>query len=77
MADATISASSSTHLVGIEGPKKLRDSSLWELQRAFYDRVSVQTWADAIIPSFVTCNSFIASCYARVIMGFIRDWFNL
>ena len=77
MADATIPVSAAVDLVCVEPPKRLQESSLWVAQRAFYDRVSVGAWADSVIPTFVTCNAFIASCYARIIMGFIRDWFNL
>lgn len=77
MADATVPVGAASHLVCIEPPTRLAESALWGLQRAFYDRVAVQSWADAIVPTFVSCNAFIASAYARVIMGFIRDWFIL
>lgn len=58
----------------LEGPRPLRDSILWKLQDAYYDRVNIRCWQDQIVPNFVTSNAFIAQQYARVILGFIRDW---
>ncbi len=53
----------------------MRDSVLWRLQSAFYDTVSMDAWAKAIVPNFVSSNSFLAKAYARMILGFARDWF--
>lgn len=55
--------------------KPLRDSILWRLQSSFYDRINIRCWSDAIVPNFVTSNAFIANCYARNILAFVRDWF--
>lgn len=55
--------------------KPLRDSILWDLQKSFYDKVSVKAWTDAIVPNFVTSNAFLANCYARNQLAFIRDHF--
>ena len=55
--------------------KPLRDSILWKLQAAFYDQINIRCWSDAIVPNFVTSNAFIANCYSRNILAFVRDWF--
>lgn len=60
----------------IEKDVLLPQSVLWELQRNFYNTINIRSWSDAIVPSFVTSNCFIAGCYARVIAGFVRDWFT-
>lgn len=75
MADATIAPASAAGLTPLEDAKPLRESSLWRLQSSFYRRVAIAAWADAIVPSFVTSNAFIAAGYARVLLGFMRDWF--
>lgn len=51
----------------------LRDSLIWKLQANFYQRMGIKAWTDAVVPNFVTSNSFIARAYAKVIMGLIRD----
>jgi hypothetical protein len=62
-----------THV--LDERKPLRDSILWRLQASFYDRINIRCWSDAIVPNFVTSNAFIANCYARNILAFVRDWF--
>lgn len=52
---------------------RLSESLLWKLQRNFYDSKGTQPWKDGIVPNFVTSNAYIASAYAKVIMGLLRD----
>ena len=40
----------------IEGPTRLKDSVVWKLQKAFYEKMSVAAWSEAIVPNFVTSN---------------------
>ncbi|CAN0366718.1 unnamed protein product [Pylaiella littoralis] len=53
----------------------LRESIMWKLQREYYTAHHVQCWEKMVVPCFVTSNSFIARAYARVLVGFMRDWF--
>lgn len=43
-------------------PRRLSESPLWQLQRAFYERR--ETLARRAIPSFITSNRHIAYAYA-------------
>eukprot|EP01138_Halocafeteria_seosinensis_P010471 gb/GECG01010691.1/.p1 GENE.gb/GECG01010691.1/~~gb/GECG01010691.1/.p1 ORF type:complete len:620 (+),score=83.99 gb/GECG01010691.1/:1-1860(+) len=52
---------------------RLSDSILWRLQRMFYETKGTQPWKDGTVPNFVTSNACIASSYAKVIMGLLRD----
>jgi hypothetical protein len=61
--------------VVLDERKPLRESILWQLQSSFYDKVAIRCWSEAIVPNFVTSNAFIANCYARNMLGMIRDWF--
>ena len=59
--------------VVVEAGMPLSASVLWRLQRSFYNRHGVAAWSAGTVPSYVTCNPFIARAYARVILGFLRD----
>lgn len=57
----------------IEEGRRLSKSTLWDLSRAFYDRMGIAAWSSGKIPSYVTNNPFIANGYGQQILGFIRD----
>jgi hypothetical protein len=58
----------------LEQKVRLSGSMLWRLQRDFYARHGVKAWSRGLVPHYVTSNSFIAGAYAKVVLGFIRDW---
>lgn len=49
---------------------------LWRGSRGLNLACAFQAWSKAIVPNFVTSNSFIAKAYARVVFKFARDWFR-
>jgi hypothetical protein len=61
-------------LTPLQASTPLRASALWPLQDAFYKGEGVSCWKGGRLPFFVTSNAFVASCYARTVMGFLRDW---
>ncbi|GLD97493.1 hypothetical protein PINS_up006177 [Pythium insidiosum] len=48
-------------------------SHLWKLMMSFYDRQGVESWAQGIVPHFITSNTFIAKRYCQVFRAFLRD----
>ncbi|CEG46653.1 Tetratricopeptide TPR1 [Plasmopara halstedii] len=46
---------------------------LWKLMMSFYDRQGVESWAQGIVPHFITSNTFIAKRYINVLSAYIRD----
>ena len=42
--------------------------------RVLCDVLSLSAWTEAIVPNFVTSNAYLAHCYARNQLCFIRDW---
>ena len=52
---------------------RLSHSSLWEWQSAFYTDCGLDAWRSGTVPHFVTANTFIASQYARMVLGFLND----
>jgi tetratricopeptide (TPR) repeat protein len=57
----------------LEEKKRLSNSLIWRLQRDFYGQKGEEAWLTGRTPFYVTSNAFIASAYARVIAGFLRD----
>ena len=43
---------------------------------SFYDRKGPESWSQGIVPHFITCNTFIAKSYTKILHGFIRDSHN-
>lgn len=46
---------------------------LWKLMMSFYDRQGVESWAQGIVPHFITSNTFIAKKYSSVLTSYFRD----
>ncbi|KAG6971239.1 hypothetical protein JG688_00004525 [Phytophthora aleatoria] len=46
---------------------------LWKLMMSFYDRQGVDSWAQGIVPHFITSNTFIAKRYSNVLSAYFRD----
>jgi len=40
---------------------------------SFYEKKGPDSWIDAIVPHFITCNSFIGRSYAKTLLGYLRD----
>jgi hypothetical protein len=57
-----------------EQGERLSRCVLWEYQRQFFDRRGVAAWSQRIVPSYITNNPSIAAAYARVVLGWLRDW---
>ena len=38
--------------------------------------INIRSWSESIVPNFVTSNSFIACCYAKLVMGYLRDYLD-
>src|SRR5688572_27373322 len=57
----------------VETGRRLSESSIWRLQRAFYDSAGPRAWKPKGVPSYVTNNPYIARTYARLVVAFLRD----
>ena len=56
----------------VEGPRRLSESIIWNLQRGFYLRAGPEAWKPKGVPSYVTNNAFIARAYARMAVALMR-----
>ncbi len=59
--------------VVIEQHKRFSQSALWRLQREYFDKEGINAWVNQV-PFYITSNPFIANSYARLVLGFMRDW---
>ncbi len=59
--------------VVIEQNKRFSQSALWRMQREYFDKEGINAWVNQV-PFYITSNPFIANCYARLVLAFIRDW---
>lgn len=60
----------------IERGQRLSRSSLWPMQRAYYQKHGVEAWRDGVIPSYITSNTFMAQSFARTVVAYLHDWLN-
>lgn len=58
----------------LETACRLSRSVLWRLQRRFFERRGMAAWSAGVVPHHVTCNPYLARAYARIALGFVRDW---
>jgi len=62
-----------TSSVLVEENKSLSQSSLWRMQREYFEQESINAWVNQV-PFYITSNPFIAYCYSQLVINFIRDW---
>lgn len=58
----------------LEENQRLSRSLLWRLQRNYFEQQGIEAWRSGAVPHHITSSPFIADAYARVVMGFLRDW---
>lgn len=59
--------------VQLEPHRRLSESVIWKLQRAFYANEGPQAWTRREIPTWITSNGFFARAFAGVVLGLLRD----
>lgn len=57
----------------IEIPVRFSTSRLWQLQLDYYQNLGPSAWSKKLVPFRITTNNMIATHYAQVVMGFLRD----
>ncbi len=57
----------------IEQNKRFSESCIWKLQREYFEKSGINAWVNQV-PFYITSNPFIAHCYAKLIINFIRDY---
>ena len=58
----------------LETNERLSRSLLWRLQQNYFERNGIEAWRSGAVPHHITSSPFIADAYARVVLGFLRDW---
>ncbi len=57
----------------LESPRRLSRSILWNLQRAYFETRGVAAFGEGEVPHYITNNPRLASSYAGVALGLVRD----
>lgn len=59
----------------LEDRVRLSESVLYEIQNSFYNRVGLGAWntRENAIPSYATCNTYIAKWYAEIVLAHLRE----
>lgn len=57
----------------VERTTHLSDSFIWNLQSKYYEKLGIEAWLSGVVPSRVTCNTYIAQEYARLIATYAAD----
>jgi len=64
-------------ILPLEENQRLSRSLLWRLQRNYFEQHGIDAWSSGTVPHHITSSPYIADAYARVVMGFLRDWTTL
>ncbi len=57
----------------LEQDQRLSESVLWTINKNYYNANGPNAWHSGEVPSYATCNTFIAQSYANVIVAYLRD----
>lgn len=57
----------------IEATTPFSESSIWQLNRDYYQREGIAAWQDGTVPHNLTSNSQVGKTYAELILGLLRD----
>jgi tetratricopeptide (TPR) repeat protein len=57
----------------VESKRRLSQSSLWRVQRKYFESQGAEAWKSGQVPFHITSNTFVAAAYARTLLGFLRD----
>lgn len=52
----------------------LSNSVLWERMQEYYDQLGPEIWEDEVVPLQITSNTYLANCYAKIIIAQINDY---
>ncbi len=57
----------------IEASQLFSESSIWKLNRDYYQKEGIDAWRNEEVPHQMTCNSMVGKTYAELIFGLLRD----
>ena len=59
------------HSATEENGVRLAASKLMDAHHAFYQRMGPLAWN--VVPDYISANAFVASCYVKLILSYIKD----
>ncbi len=70
---AAASANANDNWITLEENQRFSNSVIWKLQKQYYNDMGPRAWLTGEVPHYATCNTFIAQCYAELVMSYIRE----
>ena len=49
------------------------ESSIWQLNRDYYEKEGIDAWRSGVVPHHMTSNSMVGRSYAELILAFLKD----
>ncbi|MEM7334753.1 MAG: SAM-dependent methyltransferase, partial [Chloroflexota bacterium] len=62
-----------TQRIEIESDQRLSESIIWQIQRAYFEKVGMGAWQGGILPHYISSNPVMASAYCQLVFGYLRD----
>lgn len=57
----------------LEANTPFEESSLWQINRSYYEEEGLEAWSQGVVPHNMTSNSTVGKTYAGLIIGFLKD----
>jgi len=57
----------------LEDEQRFSASILWQINRQYYADTGPNAWHSGEVPSYATCNTYVAQAYASVVVAYLRD----
>lgn len=57
----------------LEENQRFSSSVLWRLMKSYYNDMGPRAWLTNEVPHYVTCNTYIAQCYAEVVLAYLHE----
>lgn len=59
--------------ITLEENQRFSQSVLWKLMKTYYNDMGPKAWLTGEVPHYATCNTYIAQCYAEVVIAYLRE----
>ena len=66
-------ANANENWIILEENQRFSKSVLWTLMKTYYNDMGPKAWLTGEVPHYATCNTYIAQCYAEVVMAYLRE----
>ena len=55
--------------IEIESDRRLSESIIWQIQRAYFEKVGMGAWQGGVLPHYISSNPVMANAYCQLVFG--------